>query len=134
MRQIQYDKSRLNALFRRLRKDGLMARQNFSCCMSCGCFEIATDYGDLRDQGQGEALKGYVFYHKQDTDGLKRTGRLALRFGQLGCYRGEKEMKYKGPLTAEQVADLIVTACKDLKVKYEWNSDVNTVIALDLKE
>jgi hypothetical protein len=51
------NKKLLNRAFRDLNKNGFIAKQNFSCCQSCGSYEIAND-------NPGEP---YVFYHRQDT-------------------------------------------------------------------
>jgi hypothetical protein len=48
--------SKLNKLFRDFRKAGYFAKQNFWCCQSCALSAIQ--------------VSKYVFYHRQDADGI----------------------------------------------------------------
>lgn len=57
------DNKRLNAAFRKLRKAGYFAKQNFWCCQSCG-------WAAMTDEQRNKA----VFYHAQDNDS-KKEGR-----------------------------------------------------------
>lgn len=54
-------RDRIAQAFRGLRKEGYAARMNFSCCQSCGAYE-------LNEKSPGR----YVFFHRQDADGLER--------------------------------------------------------------
>ncbi len=56
-------KQNLNSAFKALRKKGYFARQSWTCCSTCGWYEVPDDKGDKA-----------VFYHKQDATGL-RDGR-----------------------------------------------------------
>jgi hypothetical protein len=64
----------MNALrdaFKALRKAGYNARMNFSCCGSCGWYEL------------GQSKKGadkVVFYHRQGAERLEQTGRTHLQW------------------------------------------------------
>jgi len=73
-------KSRLTEAFKVLRKEGFFARQNFWCCQTCACDDIGTKVEAMNLQ-QKEKFRGYVFYHKQDNDGLNRSGETYLAFG-----------------------------------------------------
>lgn len=55
-------KTKINTAFRELRKNGYVAKQNFTCCQSCGWAEMPED-NNLN-----------VFYHAQDNDSLKERG------------------------------------------------------------
>lgn len=56
------NKQKLNIAFRKLRKEGYYAKQNFWCCQSCGLAAIPED------------KDSYVFYHSQDFEDLKKYG------------------------------------------------------------
>ena len=57
-------------MFRELRKEGFIARQNYMCCQSCGWSAIASDYGVEDDN------KNVVFFHGQDNDSFDKKGTL----------------------------------------------------------
>ena len=67
------NKIQLNKAFAELRKKGYFARQNFTCCQSCGWAEL-TD----------EESKKAVFYHRQDAEDLKKTGVVYLAWSGSG--------------------------------------------------
>lgn len=67
----------LTKAFKELRKHGYFARQNFTCCQSCGWAEVPDDKGDKA-----------VFYHNQDYQSYKEGGDLYLAWsgdGNLIC-------------------------------------------------
>jgi hypothetical protein len=59
-------KANLNQAFKELRKLGYFARQNFWCCQSCAWAAVPMD------------AKKVVFYHRQDTEELNKTGECYL--------------------------------------------------------
>jgi hypothetical protein len=61
------DKSRITEAFRELRKLGYFARQNYLCCQSCAWSAIPE-----------EKSEKVVFYHAQDNDRLKSSGKCHL--------------------------------------------------------
>lgn len=71
------DNDRLTDAFRALDASGLIAREDFACCQSCGVGEIG-----------GEAIetapaRGYVFYHYQDAERAVDCDGLRLAFGLI---------------------------------------------------
>lgn len=54
-------KTELTKAFKELRKEGFFARQNFTCCQSCGWAEVP--------EKQSEKA---VFYHSQDNDDIEK--------------------------------------------------------------
>lgn len=56
----------LDAAFAKLERSGIVARQNFTCCQTCGFAEI----GDELDQvkATGTHVRGLTFFHQQDTE------------------------------------------------------------------
>lgn len=58
-------KARLNTAFRCLRKAGYFAKQNHTCCQSCGWAEMTDEQG-----------KKAVFYHAQDAEALDELGNI----------------------------------------------------------
>jgi hypothetical protein len=73
------DCDKLDAAFARLEASGIIARQDFTCCNTCGHYEIRDL---LRDATKADRdVRGYVFFHMQDTDRVVAGEPLALRYG-----------------------------------------------------
>jgi hypothetical protein len=72
------DCDRLDRAFARLEKSGIVARQNFSDCGTCGAGEIAEEIERLN--AAGKKVRGYVFFHQQDSEGAL-DGSLYLSYG-----------------------------------------------------
>lgn len=75
MYNLDYHKTRaaLVEAFKELRKENLVARMNFSCCMSCASYEL----GQMVEK---KDAAGAVYWHRQDNDGFKECGELHLRY------------------------------------------------------
>lgn len=60
------DCERLDQVFADLKSMGIMAQHHYTCCGTCGNFEIGLH---LRyESSMGRAWRGYAFYHVQDTE------------------------------------------------------------------
>ena len=88
--------AKITAAFKSLRKAGFFAKQNHTCCQSCGCEALP------------EGTKNYVFYHRQDANDLKKTGKCFLSWGG----DGEK----------------IKAAALEVGLKVEWDGSPETRI------
>lgn len=73
------DCDRLDRAFRSLEEKGIVARQNFSCCGTCGSSEI-WDEIDAAERS-GRSTRGYAFFHMQDTESAVEGGGLYLNYG-----------------------------------------------------
>lgn len=124
-------KEKLNEAFKLLRKEGIIARQKFSCCNGCGGEEIATDVEKMIDAGR-TAPKGATFYSKQggfidspDTR-FARVTKLYLTFGQVHTQKyGEVG------LPTVEVGKLICTALDKVGLHYEWDGTADNSIVID---
>jgi hypothetical protein len=73
------DCDRLDAAFAELEGAGIIARQDYWCCQTCGCSAAADEMRELSEAGQ--PIRGYTFYHAQDTErGVDGAG-VFLSFG-----------------------------------------------------
>jgi hypothetical protein len=63
----------LNKAFAELRKIGYFAKQNHTCCQTCGWAEVPDEKGDTA-----------VFYHRQDADDLRENGACNLAWSGDG--------------------------------------------------
>lgn len=108
--------TRLGSAFRAMRKAGLLARQNFSCCGNCGGYEMANKAAELKKVGK--EVKGCAFYHSQ-ANANKREGRnFYLTYGPLET----TEFGTIG-LPVEEVGKIVTTCLAEADVAYEWNGD-----------
>jgi hypothetical protein len=74
------DCDRLDAAFAALNDQGIVARQDFSCCNNCGFTEI---WDEVEKVESHHPVKGYVFYHLQCTEHAIETGRLLIAYGSV---------------------------------------------------
>src|SRR5262245_39759146 len=73
------DCDRLDAAFADLEAVGILARQHFSCCGSCGATEIT---GELDAAAKaGRPARGFTFFHVQDTEQAVAGELLYLSYG-----------------------------------------------------
>jgi hypothetical protein len=73
------DNDRLDAAFADLESAGILTRQHFACCDTCGAREIR----DELDQAEkaGRPARGFTFFHRQDTEHAVDGEDLYLSFG-----------------------------------------------------
>ncbi|MCA0313181.1 MAG: hypothetical protein LCH63_04990 [Candidatus Melainabacteria bacterium] len=110
------DCDRIERAFQKLQEQNIIARQHFSCCNSCGHRQIESEGIKLMMRGQKK--RGYVFYHKDDTERAARSGLLYLTFGAFtepaldeeklenqAYIRREIEGEYKGEIKGKTEFD-----------------------------
>jgi hypothetical protein len=73
------DNDRLERAFKALEDAGIVARENFTCCQTCGHAEIGDEIDAWRDAGR--SVRGYVFFHQQDTERATEGQGLMLAYG-----------------------------------------------------
>jgi hypothetical protein len=114
------DCDRLDKAFAELEQNGVVARQNFSDCGTCGVAEI----GDVIDAARksGRNVRGYVFYHMQDTESAVNGSGLYLNYGSVG-----PDEKADLKIAAE-----IVEALKQCGLKATWNGTIKQRIGVKL--
>lgn len=115
--QIETDCDRLDEAFAELDRNGIVARQNFTCCQTCGHAEIS--YA-IEDTEKFRPVRGYVFYHQQDLESAARNGYLYLAYGSLS---GKEEDSAK---IAQEISDTI----KRHGLEPDWNGSVRTRICI----
>jgi hypothetical protein len=72
------DCDRLDAAFAALNAEGIVAKQDFSCCNNCGFAEI---WDEVEEAEKRQSVEGYVFYHLQATERAIKTGQLLMAYG-----------------------------------------------------
>lgn len=114
------DCDRLDMAFEILDRGGIVARQNYWCCQTCAGAAI-TDEMDARKQG-GETVRGYIFYHLQDTEGAAKYGHLYLAFGS----------DPDDPSSTPQIGHEIVVHLEELGFRVAWNGDLAQRIVVEI--
>jgi len=104
------DCDKLTSAFMELDEEGIVARENFSCCGTCGSSEI-------HDEAKKHHF-GYVFYHVQDTESAQETGSLYLGYGHVGLAKK----------SSVEIAKMIVDKLKSFGLDVVWNGKTNTRI------
>lgn len=115
------DCDRLDKAFDDLEKRGIVCRQDFTCCGNCGVAEIG---GELEEaESRGIRIRGYAFYHQQDTERAVEGAGVYLNYGA--------EREGEGP--ALEIAREIVSALKRNGLKPEWNGTIGQRILVPME-
>ncbi|HEU4968451.1 DUF6891 domain-containing protein [Sphingomonas sp.] len=114
------DCDRLDDAFAALEADGIISRQNFTCCGTCGSAEIWDEMKAIEEAGG--AVRGYAFYHMQDTESAAEGHGLYLNYG--ACEEGEH--------AALAIARDIVAHLEDHGLDCHWNGEWGKRIAVAL--
>lgn len=114
------DCDRLDDAFAELTRSGIVCRQDFSCCGNCGVAEIG---GEIETERQaGVPVRGYAFYHMQDTESAAGGYGLGLNYGALE----------KGEDAALTVGRKITETLERHGLKTDWNGRWDTRIGVQL--
>lgn len=108
------DCDKLTKAFKELSSNGIVAKENFTCCQTCGSSEIS-DYAEKQDYG-------YVFYHQQDTERAVEGGGVYLSYGHIGL--AKKSMK--------ELTEQIMKTLEKNELKVIWNGQTNTRMLIEL--
>ncbi|MCG7526309.1 hypothetical protein MHW47_17890 [Streptomyces sp. OfavH-34-F] len=106
------DPERLERAFAALDRDGLTAREHFTCCRSCGMSEIGA-------AGREDA-RGFVFFHFQGTESAAAGHGLTLYYGG---FDGSAE-------TTAAVGREVVAALEEAGLTADWDGSPDSAIEL----
>jgi hypothetical protein len=121
------DCDRLDRAFADLDHAGIVARQNFTCCHTCGHAEIGDEIAQA--ERSGTSAIGYTFYHCQTTDGAVETGNVYLYYG---AEVPDAEVDQYGPASL-RVGRAVVEALERRGLAVDWNGSLDTAIRVKLK-
>ncbi len=111
------DCDRLDEAFAALNRQGIVARQDFSCCNKCGFTEI---WGEVEEE-KHRPVEGYVFYHLQGTELAIESGRLLMAYG---CVEDD-------PVAFHQVANKIVAELRRVGLNASWRGTAGDPILVE---
>lgn len=103
------DCERLDAAFAALEREGVICRQNFSCCGSCGAAEIWDEMAAAEEAGM--EVRGYTFFHMQDTEAAVAGEGLYLSYGAVA----------EGAAGAEAIGHAVVAALEAKGLDPVWD-------------
>jgi hypothetical protein len=112
------DCDRLDVAFAALNCQGIVARQNFSCCNTCGFTEI---WHEVEAEEERQPVEGYVFYHLQATESAIASGQLLMAYG---CVEGDEA-------TLSLVATKVVAELRRAGLNASWGGTADHPIEVD---
>jgi len=121
---IPTDCDRLDRAFAALEAKGIVARQHFTCCQTCGHAEIGDEF-----QACPVPVRGYTFFHVQDTESAAQGHGLYLAYGAV-LPEGTPEDAY--PARAVAVGHEVVAALRAEGLSPAWSGDRDRRIELPL--
>ncbi len=114
------DCEKLDDAFRELENAGITARQNFSCCGTCGAGEIWEEMNVERSAGR--AIRGYVFFDVQDTQYAADGYGLRLAYGSVEA--GEEAAL----AVAREIIEVLARHGLSSNWKGDWSSRIGVPI------
>lgn len=114
------DCDRLDAAFDALEARGVVCRQNFTCCGTCGSGEIWDEIRSFEENGKSP--RGYAFFHMQDTESAVEGHGLYLNYGAVD----------EGEQSALDVAREIVAEINGVGLQAEWDGSWSKRIGVKL--
>ncbi len=75
------DCDRLDLAFAELENNGIICRQDFADCLTCGYAEIWDEVKKVKRTGK--TVRGFTFFHQQDTEHAVLDGGIHLGYGSL---------------------------------------------------
>lgn len=125
----------LTAAFDALAEAGIVAREHFSCCGTCGSAEIGGERDDTR------TWRGYVYYHQQDTESLISSRSTYVGYGAfldafmteeewLALSEQEREETYDR-ITVDLMNDEVIPVLERHGVNVVWDRRLATRILLE---
>ncbi|MDX2646290.1 hypothetical protein PV341_22545 [Streptomyces sp. PA03-1a] len=110
--QGETDPERLTRAFAALQEAGITARENFTCCRTCGQSEIG-------DEGRPDA-RGFVYFHTQCTDSAAAGHGLMLLYGGFDG----------SPETTAAIGHEVVAALEAAGLHAVWDRDPDRAITV----
>lgn len=114
------DCDRLDRAFAALEQRGIVCRQNFTCCGTCGHAEIGDEMESVREDGT--LVRGYAFYHMQDTERAVEGAGVYLAYGATE----------EGTPAAVRIGHEICDALRAEGLEVDWDGTLERRIGVSL--
>lgn len=115
------DCDRLKVAFEKLDKKGILVKENFACCLSCG-------NGEILDHIK-EHHYGATFYHMQDTENAQD-----MEDGPTGIYLAYGRTGLSSPFSTKEIAEQIIEGIEAEGLKVEWDRNEKTRIFVHMQD
>ncbi len=118
------DCDRLDLAFAELQLNGILSRQNFADCLTCGYSEIWSEIEkSIKD---GNQVRGFTFFHMQDVEHAIYDGQLALGYGSL----------FDVESADIEIAREVVDTLQRHSLKVDWTNTINQriIVSMDWKK
>lgn len=116
------DCDRFDDAFEELKNRAIAARHHYSCCGTCGTYEIGLELDYL--QASGRTVRGYTFYHAQDTESAIDGHGLYLSYGHADDSDGDLSVEI-----GQEVHDVL----SDRGFQPEWDGTIQKRIFVPLQ-
>ena len=113
------DCDKLDTAFATMEARGLVARQNFTCCNTCGRAEI---WDEIVAAEESREVIGYAFYHMQDTESAVEGGSIYIKYGAV----------VGG--SAVEVGQRILDSLHECRVDADWSGSANDAVKVSLAD
>lgn len=112
------DNTRLETAFAALEARGIVARQDFTCCGTCGAAEINDEFSAL------PGARGYTFFHTQSTEHAIDGLGIALSYGAAGAEASDADHVEVGREVAE--------ALRAAGLRVDWSGALSMCIMVEM--
>ena len=117
----KHDRDRLDSAFAELERVGIVAAQDYACCQSCGTKGMEEVMEEL--VRAGEMVRGYTFYHAQDTESASHLNGVYLAYGALA----------EDDDATRDIGLEIAATLQRLGLTVKWDGTINTRIFVNVK-
>jgi hypothetical protein len=115
-------RDRLDRAFHSLGEQGIVARQDVACCLTCGTAEM---HNEVREAlSRGRKVVGYAFYHQQDTQDACKSGELYIAYASLAG----------GPEANADIGRAVAEAIRKEGLVVEWDGSPQRRLCVLLSE
>jgi hypothetical protein len=108
-----------------LEANGILFRQNFSCCQPCGFTRIPAEVEGALANGQ--SVRGFVFFHWNDTEQAIDGGGLGLSYGAISTSGADY------PEAAKAIASELVDALRREGLATKWSGQLDQRVTVSLR-
>lgn len=114
------DYERMKRAFAALEADGVVCREDYTCCMTCGSAQIWDEIKTMLENGT--MVNGYVFFHQQDTERAVDGGGVYFAYGATD----------DGDDASVAIGQRLADALGAQGLEVEWDGSIHKRIGLKL--
>lgn len=122
------DCDRLDRAFGDLIESGILARQHYEDCGTCAMAAIGGELDAAKTADK--PLRGYTFFHMQDTEGAARGEGLYLSYGAAGDFGDDEAAKAAYREAALAIGHEVVEKLRAAGLQTTWSGELDERIAI----